>query len=155
MLKKYGFPVVMVLVLGGLIVALMNKQKLYDFSSRKMQEQTSPDEEFVAEKYIQEHFVYQKNKGDFDFTLLEFKSGGCTICKQMEPVLDEIRNWKERKVNVRVVQVLNPNSQALMKYFGISAVPTLVLLNSSAVEVARNYGFISADDLKQKIVSLN
>jgi thioredoxin 1 len=46
---------------------------------------------------------------------------------------------------------MNANSQNVMKYFGISAVPTQLLLDSEGNEFFRNYGFIAAEDLMGKI----
>jgi len=118
-----------------------------------MKKQTSAEEKFNAQKYIQDHFNYENSREDFDYSILEFKSTGCTICKQMEPELEVIKNWDEEKVNVVVIQIMNPDSQEMMKFFGISAVPTHLILDKKGNEFFRKYGFMSAEELKTQILT--
>ena len=153
MVKKYGFLIIMIVLVVGLLVAVFNKDSLYDYIGRQVQENVSEETQFESAKYIEQHFNYIENNGDFDFTLLEFKSKGCTICKQMEPVLSAVKSWDGAKTNVQVIQIMNPDSQELMKYFGISAVPTHIILDKKGSEVFRKYGFISEDELKSQILS--
>lgn len=133
------------------IAAILSKDRLYEIIGNGMQQGNTAEEKFEAEKYIQNAFNYTVNKKDFTATLIEFKSTGCTICKQMEPILEEIKMWDGAKVNVQVIQVMNPDSQELMKYFGIVAVPTHVLLNKKGDEVFRKYGFVPEEELKNVI----
>ena len=153
MLKKYGLLILIFLVLGGMLIAVLSKDKIYDLIARGIQKQSTETEHFNAEKYVRYHFNYAENKQDFQFTLLEFKSTGCTICKQMEPILQELKNWDAAKVNVLVIQIMNPDSQEMMKYFGISAVPTHVLLDVNGSEIFRKYGFIPLSELENKVLS--
>lgn len=152
MVKKHGFLVILILLVGALLILLFNRDKLYDYISGQMQQQNSEQENFVAKQFVQSNYNYAENGKDFEFTLLQFKSSGCAICKKMEPVLDEIRNWNGAKVNVLSVQIMNPDSQKMMKYFGVSAVPMHILLTKKGQEFSRNYGFISADDLKSRFL---
>lgn len=96
-------------------------------------------------------FNYTKNGEDFEFTLLQFRSSGCTICKQMEPELEKIKNASAKKVNVTVLNVMNVNSLNVMKYFGISAVPTHLILDNQGNEIFRKYGFVPAEELLLKM----
>lgn len=153
MVKKYGFLIIMIVLVVGLLVAVFNKDSIYNYISQQMQENVSEETQFESAKYIQQHFNYIENNGDFDFTLLEFKSQGCTVCKQMEPVLKAVKSWDGAKTNVQLIQIMNPDSQELMKYFGISAVPTHIILDKKGSEVFRKYGFISEDELKSQIIS--
>ena len=150
MVKKNGFLVILILLVGALLILLFNRDKLYDYISGQMQQQNSEQENFVAKQFVESNYNYAENGKDFEFTLLQFKSSGCAICKQMEPVLDEIRNWNGAKVNVQLIQIMNPDSQEMMKYFGVSAVPMHILLNKNGEEFSRSYGFISVNDLKSR-----
>ena len=152
MIKKYGLLILSFTVLIGMITAVLSKDKIYDLISKGMQGQSTETEHFNAEKYVRDHFNYAENRQDYQFTLLEFKSTGCTICKQMEPILEELKNWNAAKVNVLVVQIMNPDSQEMMKYFGISAVPTHVLLDVNGSEIFRKYGFIPLHELENKVL---
>jgi thioredoxin-related protein len=46
---------------------------------------------------------------------------------------------------------MNVNSQNVMKYFGISAVPTHLILDKEGNEIFRKYGFIPADELLREM----
>jgi thioredoxin-related protein len=96
-------------------------------------------------------FNYTQNNKNFEYTLLQFKSTGCTICKQMEPELEKVKNTPGEKINVVVLSVMNANSQNVMKYFGISAVPTHLILDKQGNEIFRKYGFISGEELLQRM----
>ena len=153
MIKKHGILIVLILVVACLLVALIFKNKIYDYIGQEVRNTATEETQFVAKEYIHKHFNYQANKQDFEFTMLEFKSSGCTICKQMEPVLESLTNWEVAKVNVQVIQILNPDSQELMKFFGISAVPTHLILDKRGTEIFRKYGFVSEEKFKNIIQS--
>lgn len=152
-LRKYGLLILIIAAGLVLLFAVFKKDQLNELISRQIKNQATAAEQFNAEKYIQEHFNYAENKSDYDFSVLEFKSSGCTICKQMEPELKVIKTWNQKKVNVVVIQIMNPDSQEMMKYFGISAVPTHILLNNTGKEIFRKYGFISAAVLQNQMLS--
>ncbi len=154
-LKKYGLLILIIAAGLALLFAVFKKDQLNELISRQIKNQATATEKFNAANYVQEHFNYAENKIDYDFSALEFKSGGCTICKQMEPELEVIKNWDQKKVNVVVIQIMNPDSQEMMKYFGISAVPTHILLDKSGKEIFRKYGFISASELQRQLLSSN
>jgi thiol:disulfide interchange protein len=136
-----------------LIVGFLSRTTLNNFISQKMKEQTSAEAALSVEKQIDTKYNYLQNKQNFEFTLLEFGSTGCTICKQMEPVLEEIRKSEKPKVNVVFLNIMHPENQSIMKYFGISAVPMQILLDMQGKEFFRNYGFISAEELVAKTIN--
>jgi len=153
MLKKYGLLILLLLAGVAVLVAIIKKDDLNELISQGMKKQTSAEEKFNAQKYVNDHFDYESNKQDFDYSILEFKSTGCTICKQMEPELELVKKWDKERVNVVVIQIMNPDSQEMMKYFGISAVPTHLILDRTGNEIFRKYGFISASELKTQILT--
>jgi len=141
------------IVFGGmaivLLIAYLGKNRLNNYLSEKMMEQTEPETTLSAEETIQLNYNYSSNGLKFDFSLLEFGSNNCILCKQMEPVLKEIRN-SEVLVNVVFIHTMKPENLALMKYFGISAQPMQILLDKHGKEFYRHYGFISTSDLLAK-----
>jgi len=153
MIKKYGLLVLMAILVLGLLFALIYKDSIYEIIGNGIQQNSTAAEKFEAGKYVEQEFNYNNNKKDFDFTLLEFKSTGCAICKQMEPILEAIKNWDGAKVNVQVIQIMNPDSQELMRYYGIAAVPTHIILNKQAEEIYRKYGAIPENELKSQLLS--
>lgn len=151
-MKKQNLPVILLsLLVLLLLLGLFMKDDLNYFIAKKMHESAGTEVILSSEQWVDSLFNYTKNKENFEFTLLQFKSNGCTICKQMEPVLEEIKNAADIKVNVVELNVMNPNSQNVMKYFGISVVPTNLILDKQGKEIFRKYGFISAENLMQTI----
>lgn len=134
-----------------LIVGFLSRTTLNNFISQKMKEQTSTETALSVEKQLETKYNYLQNKQNFEFTLIEFGSTGCTICKQMEPVLEEIKKSEKPKVNVVFLHIMHPESQSMMKYYGISAVPMQILLDKQGKEFFRHYGFISAEELQTKL----
>lgn len=151
MIRKNWPLIVMSLIVVMLLLGYIMRGNLYNFISKKMQDSAGNELILSGEKWVESSFNYKKNKKDFQFTLLEFKSTGCTICKSMESELDNISNSQDKKVNVVILNIMNPNSQDKMKYFGISAVPIHILLNNEGKELFRNYGFISAEEILAKL----
>ena len=152
MIRKY-WPV---LVLGFMAILLIFgyslKDNINDYLSQKMRETSGSEVKISGEMWVDSLFNYTKNGKDFQFTLLEFKSNSCSICKRMEPELEKIRQTSDEKINVMVLNIMNQNSLNVMKYFGISAVPAQLLLDKNGKEFFRNYGYIPAEDLKRQIV---
>jgi thioredoxin 1 len=115
-----------------------------------MKEQTSTADSVSVEQFIELNYNYSKNKSGFEYTLLEFGSGTCAVCKQMEPVLEEFRKLEKPKVNVVFLNIMQPENLQQMKFFGVSAVPLQIVLNREGKEIFRHYGYISAPDLLSK-----
>ena len=151
MIRKY-WPV---LVLGFMAILLIFgyslKDNLNDYLSEKMRETSGSEVNVSGKMWVDSLFNYTKNGKDFQYTLLEFKSNSCSICKRMEPELEKIRQSDGEEINVVVLNIMNQNSLNVMKYFGISAVPAQLLLDKNGKEFFRNYGYIPAEDLKRQI----
>jgi thioredoxin 1 len=151
MLKKIGPFILAAFLLVLLIVGYSGRNNMNRFISEKMKEQATAETKLSANELIQKNYNYAENTLDYDFTLLEFGSTGCAVCKRMEPVLEEIRNTQQTKVNVVFLHIMKSENQSLMKYYGISAVPMQILLDKQGREFFRHYGFISAAELMKKL----
>lgn len=151
-MKKYWplFLIIPLLIL--LVIGILSRNTLNDFISEKMKEQTSTADSVSVEQFIELNYNHAQNKSGFEFTLLEFSSGTCAICKQMEPVLEEIRQFENPKVKVVFLNIMQPENLPQMKFFGISAVPLQIVLDREGKEIYRHYGFISSADLLRKFV---
>lgn len=149
---------VLYIIITGVLVLLLAlgfvlKKNLNSFISQKMKEQTSTETSLTAKEEIQKNYNYLENGKDYDFTFLEFSSSGCAICKQMEPVLEQIKNSEKVRVNVVFLHIMKPENLSLMKYYGISAVPMQILLDKKGNEFFRHYGFIPTDELLSQFTS--
>lgn len=151
-MKKYWplFLIIPLLIL--LVFGFLSRNTLNNFISEKMKEQTSTADSVSVEQFIELNYNHAQNKSGFEFTLLEFSSGTCAICKQMEPVLEEIRQLENPKVKVVFLNIMQPENLPQMKFFGISAVPLQIVLDREGKEIYRHYGFISSADLLRKFV---
>lgn len=152
-MKKVLYIVITGIVVLLLVVGFVLKNNLNRYISQKMKEQTPNEISVSVKEVIQRKYNYVENGKDYDFTFLEFSSSGCAICKQMEPVLEEIKNSDRVKVNVVFLHIMKPENLSLMKHYGISAVPMQVLLDKKGNEFFRHYGFIPADELLLKFHS--
>ena len=149
-MKKIWSIILVVLLLVLLVLGFLSRTTLNNFVSKKMKEQASTENTVAVEKQIDAKYNYLQNKQIFEFTLLEFGSTGCTVCKQMEPVLEEMRKLENPKVNVVFLNIMHPENLSMMKYYGISAVPMQILLDKTGKEFFRHYGFISTNELMKK-----
>lgn len=153
--KKFTYKTLF--IIAGIlffVVLLLSRNSLNDFVSSKIKEQNSASDSVLVAGEIEKKYNYFSNNKNFDFTLIEFGSTGCTVCKQMEPVLEEISNLETPKMNVVFLNIMHPENLPMMKYFGISAVPMQILLDKKGKEFFRHYGFIDSAGIL-KIVEFN
>ncbi len=138
-----------------LVIGFAIKDSMNSYISKMMKSQASPGLTRSGEALVDSLFNYSKNNLDYNITFLEFGSKGCSACKRMESVLGNIRQKYPDKVNVVFVNILLPENQVLMKYFGIAAIPTQVLLNKTGEEYFRHSGFFSTENLEKKFILAN
>ncbi len=73
-------------------------------------------------------------------TLVDFGSNSCIPCRQLRPVLQEIKTEKAGKVEVLVIDVYRYKDLATK--YRVQVIPTLVLFDASGKEVFRGQGFM-------------
>lgn len=144
---KKVIPWIIALVFVALIViGISMRSKMNKYVSELMKQQAGEEVVFKASAYVDSVFNYQNNKKEFELTFLEFGAKGCSACKRMESVLDEVSE-KHPRVNVVFLNVMLPENQMLMKYYGIATIPTQVLLDVSGKEFFRHDGYYSYKNL--------
>jgi thioredoxin 1 len=114
-----------------------------------MKSQVSNELKSNIEIFIDTSYNYTKNNSGYKNTFLEFGATNCRACKQMETVLSEIRAKYPNSVKVVFINITKAENQDLMKYFGISVIPTQVLLNKEGKEYFRHCGFFSSKELEK------
>lgn len=150
MIKKI-LPFLFVIMLAAMLIfGFAMKNRINNSLSDILQQQASPEIMRSSEASVDSLYNYSVNNSDYDITFLEFGAKGCSACKRMEGVMEEIDGKYAGKVNVVFINVLLPGSQDLMKYYGIASIPTQVLLNRKGKEYFRHTGFISAEDLESE-----
>lgn len=154
MVKKI-LPWIVVGVLAiVLIVAFALKDTLNTVISEMVKQQASAEMTNSGETLVDSLYNYSNNGLNYQITFLEFGSKGCSACKRMEGVMEEIREKYPDKVNVVFVNILLPENQLLMKYYGIAAIPTQVLLNREGKEYFRHTGYYPIDEFVTEPLSL-
>jgi thiol-disulfide isomerase/thioredoxin len=133
-----------------IIVGLASKDKLTQYLSNTMMKNAAPSILDSGAAYIDSAYNYSKNGLEYEMTFLEFGATGCVACRKMESVMEEVKLKYPNKVNVVFLNILKPENQTLMKYYGIAAIPTQVLLNKEGVEFYRHTGYIDT-----KYLSIN
>lgn len=84
--------------------------------------------------------------------LVDFYSPWCGPCKRLSPVLDGLADKLKR--GQKIVKVNMDKSNDLAQRFGISAVPTLILLKNGQ-EVDRMQGFVGEQTIVEFMNSAN
>ena len=144
-----------VLGLGFFVVLFLFKGSMNNFISKKMSEQAGAETKKTMAQVIDSAFNYRKNGKGYKITFLEFGATGCISCRKMELVMKEVREKYQQTVNVIFYNVLLPENQEFMKYYGIAAIPTQILLDPSGGEIFRHTGYYSFDELEQEFKKSN
>jgi thioredoxin 1 len=145
--KQVLSVVFMILSVVFIVSLFAFKDKLNDFASKSIKAQAGSDLQNSESAFIDSAYNYAKNGLKYQVTFLEFGAKGCSACKRMESVMSEIRTKYPNCVNVVFVNIMLPENQRLMKYYGIAAIPTQVLLNKECNEYFRHTGYLPAEEL--------
>ncbi len=84
--------------------------------------------------------------------LYDFGMGICLSCKEMERILDSIKNKYGDQIEVRLVYV--EQDKDLFTKHKIVAVPTQIFFDASGQEVDRHLGLFPEKELVQKLKDL-
>ncbi|MFH1122445.1 MAG: thioredoxin family protein, partial [Pseudomonadota bacterium] len=81
--------------------------------------------------------------------LVDFGSNSCIPCRQLRPILQEIR--KEQAGNLEVLVIDIYKHQALAGQYRIQVMPTLIFFDSTGKEVFRHQGFMPKTALMEQL----
>ena len=129
-------------------VLLLNKQNMENYVSKIVKQGNTAESNLSTKAKLDGLYNYSKKDKTFQFTFLEFGAKGCSACLRMEAVMDEIRKNHGDKINVVFYNVLLPENQEYMSYYGVATIPTQILLDSSGKEIFRHNGFISMKEIE-------
>lgn len=150
MLKKIIPWVMFVLLFGLIIVGFALKESMNNYLSKMMKAQAGSEIIYSGSAFVDSTFYYTKNEESYQLTFLEFGASGCSACKRMESVMAEITKKYPQTANVVFLNILKPETQNLMKYFGVASIPTQILLDKVGKEFFRHTGYISTEDAKKR-----
>jgi thioredoxin 1 len=150
MVKKVLPWIIFILLFVLLIIGFSLKDNMNSYLSELMQKQASPEITLSGNALIDSLYNYSENGLNYEITFLEFGAKGCSACKRMESVMEEVKQQYPDRVNVVFLNILKSENQALMKYYGIAAIPTQVLLNKHGKEFFRHTGYYSTNELQKE-----
>ncbi len=133
------------------VALIIFKDKLTNTASDMVMMQAGSETVQSVTAHIDSAYNYKNNAQSYEITFLEFGSTGCSACKRMEKVMDDIRQQYPDKVNVVFYNITHPKNRKLMKYYGVSVIPTQILLDTEGEEFFRHTGYISTNELTKKI----
>jgi thiol-disulfide isomerase/thioredoxin len=87
-------------------------------------------------------------------TLMYFRASNCPYCKEMTPVIDEIRDTYDRQLEVVYATIDEPEGKELAHRYGIIGYPTMLLLNSDGEEVGVLRGVVPKTALVKMVDEL-
>jgi thioredoxin 1 len=131
-------------------MGLVSINKLNQYLSNTIVKNAALEIIFSGAAYIDSAFDFEKNGLSYQVSFLEFGANGCVTCSKMESVMAELEYTFPEKVNVVFLNILKPDNQMLMRYYGVAAIPTQILLDNKGKEFFRHYGFISTPELTKK-----
>jgi len=127
------------------------KDKLTNTASDMVKMQAGAETVQTVTAYIDSAYNYKNNAQTYQLTFLEFGSSGCSACKRMEKVMEDIQGQYSEKVNVVFYNITFPENRKLMNYYGVSIIPTQILLDNEGEEFFRHTRYISTTKLIKKI----
>ena len=151
-MKKYRGYISVVLILVLFCSLVLFRDTLIRYASRNMTDRMEQSEKNVVEDSLSALYDYNTNKKSYEYTFLEFGSVGCHSCRQMEDVMETVKQEYGSRVNVVFVNVSLKKNRDFVDYFGIATIPTQVLLDKNGKEFFRHSGFLSTEDLSKHFV---
>ena len=112
-------------------------------------------EQLTKEKFLEKVFNYEQNKewkfeGDLP-CLIDFYADWCGPCKMVAPVLEELSNEFEGKINIYKVDT--EAEQELSAAFGIRSIPSMLFVPKEA-EPQMAQGALPKHQLEQIIADV-
>jgi thioredoxin 1 len=82
-------------------------------------------------------------------TLLELSSTTCPPCREMIPILEQLKKEYDGRVNIKIIDI-DQQPDEVQKY-SIRVIPTQILLDADGKEIGRHEGFIPKEELIKAI----
>jgi thioredoxin 1 len=143
----------LILPLGLLLMMILlfiYKDKLTETASQAVRSHVNRAVNANMMAFIDSAYNYTQNGEPYQYTFLEFGASGCRVCRQMETVMQDIRESYPGKVKVVFINISLPENHSRMLYYGVVAIPTQVLLDIEGKEYFRHTGYYATDEMKSQ-----
>ncbi|WP_244834677.1 thioredoxin domain-containing protein [Clostridium sp. BJN0001] len=132
---KKDVKILISVVIVILVLGVVSIKKLYSENVGTTSEKTAIKSETTNETTVVKGMPM----------LIDLGAGTCMPCKEMVPVLAEVKEVYEGKAVVNVIDV-NDHPEEADKY-GIRVIPTQVFLDKDGKEFFRHEGFFSKEEI--------
>jgi len=85
-------------------------------------------------------------------TMIEFGANGCRACDMMQPILKNLANKYDKRLNVVFIHVREDT--VLAKRYGITSIPVQVFFDRTGKEFFRHVGFFPQIEVEKKLVEM-
>jgi thioredoxin 1 len=79
---------------------------------------------------------------------LQLSSTGCVTCRKMKPEFEKVQSEYASDNNFKVIHVDVDAHPTISSKYGVTNVPTQVILSTKGKELFRNMGYLSYDNMK-------
>lgn len=83
-------------------------------------------------------------------TLVDLGAHSCIPCKQMMPILDELRTELAGRLRVQFIDVSDQKNVSTARFYNIKLIPTQIYLDADGNELWRHEGFLAKADLLEQ-----
>ena len=149
-IKQLSIVLFVLLSVAFLVALYFFQGNMRNQVSSAIKSQLDPGLQSILSEYVDSTFNYSANGSKYRLTFLEFGTTGCVACKKMEKVMQEVKLQFPEKVNVVFFNVAFKENLNMMKFFGVSAIPTQILLDKSGKEYFRHTGYFSLSEISKE-----
>ncbi len=128
------------------ILIFTQKQKIDNYLSKLAYQNITQKSKTKADS-LQNIFNYETKGLTYQYTFLEFGAKGCSGCRHMEPILEQIKEEYPNKINVIFHNLTTQEGLKQAKAFRMLMIPSQVILNRQGKEIFRHTGTIEKEEL--------
>lgn len=115
-----------------------------------------PKEQITVEWQSFTNEEFERSQGNNERIILDFYADWCIPCKELDAVtfsnkkvIEKLRSFSRYKVDL--TKSISKETAEIIKIFAIKGVPTIIVYGSDGIEKERITGFISANNLIEKL----
>ncbi|MFH2142726.1 MAG: thioredoxin family protein [Bacteroidota bacterium] len=151
--SKYLNVSLIVITIAFLLSLFIFKESLLNFTSGIIQ---SDSQNYLNNQYAEffkNEFNQIRNKTGLNGTVIKFGTENCVACREMSKVISELDEFYN-EIQVVKIDILSDEGNKYIGFYGISAIPVLLILDNTGNEIFRCNGYISFEDIRNELINL-